>query len=318
MAVRRKARELMEDCPLLDEVIIGDKVSGPFSKHLAQAARQVMSLRKAGYDLAIDFRTGTRGALMAWLSGAPRRVAFYDANETFWRNWAFTHIANIPYTKGTYVADYYHEILRAFALSNLPGPLELQVNPERMKSVAGLCREMGFDTRSPYVVLQPFSLWAYKELPLNHYVQIIEHIHRRYSLRVVVSGGPEEKDKAESMLALCKSNPLNLAGQTSIGEMAALLSKSQLFVGIDSAGLHIAAAVRCPTVGIFGPSAASSWAPRGKRHKVVQPDEPCVPCRDKGCQGTEVSRCLQQMPAEKIIEAVEMQLNVSRSEQGTE
>ncbi len=83
VAVRRKAKELMDDCPLVDKVIVADKNTGPLLKQWAEMRSQIRTLRKTGFDLAIDFRTGTRGAVLAWLSGAPRRVAFYADNETF-------------------------------------------------------------------------------------------------------------------------------------------------------------------------------------------------------------------------------------------
>ncbi len=234
----------------------------------------------------------------------------------FWRNWAFTHLADLPYQVGTYVADYYHQILQVVGLSAQPGPLRLWVDPGRQRRVDHLCQEAGFNPRSPYVVIQPFSLWSYKELPRNHYVQLIEAIHRQFDLPVVIVGAPTEREKAEAILDRCRSKAFNFAGKTSIGELAALLSRSLLFVGIDSSGLHMAAAVGCPTVGIFGPSAPASWAPRGEQHKVVQPDEPCVPCRNKGCQDTEVSQCLQRWPVENILPVIEGQLHSLKHNRG--
>lgn len=298
----------MDDCPLVDKVIVADKNTGSLLKQGTEVRTQIRILRKAKFDLAIDFRTGTRGSILAWISGAPQRIAFYSDHETFWRNWGFTHLVDLPYKLGTYVADYYHQILSAFGLSAQPGPLRLWINPDRQQRVDHLCATEGFNPRSPFVIIQPFSLWSYKELPLNHYVQLIEAIHRQFDIPVVIAGGSTEKEKAETVLDRCQCKVFNLVGKTSIGELVTLLSRSLLFVGIDSSGLHIAAAVGCPTVGIFGPSAPASWAPRGEQHKVVQPDEPCVPCRNKGCEDTEVSQCLQRLPVENILTVIEGQL----------
>jgi hypothetical protein len=81
---------------------------------------------------------------------------------------------------------------------------------------------------------------------------------------------------------------------------AAVLKSCGLFIGVDSAGMHIAAAVGTPTVSIFGPSSAASWAPRGSRHKVVHGNLPCIPCRQKGCEGTEQSRCLDELSVNEL------------------
>lgn len=308
IAVRFKARELMQDYPLVDEILIGDKLDGNLPMQWSQTINQIRTMRRAKYDLAIDFRTGTRGAIMARSSGAPQRVAFYEKNEAFWRNWVFTHLADIPYQLGTYVADYYHQILCAFDLSNSPGPLKLVVSPAMHARADQVRRRKQIPETLPYIVLQPFSLWSYKELTIDHYVQIIEYIDKRYGIPVVIAGGPADKHKAERIEALCRCRTFNLCGDTTIGEMAALVAQSRLFVGIDSAGIHIAAALERPTVCIFGPSSPDSWAPRGSSHQVVQPDEPCTPCRQKGCKDTEVSLCLQRFPVAKILAAIEHQL----------
>jgi heptosyltransferase-3 len=89
---------------------------------------------------------------------------------------------------------------------------------------------------------------------------------------------------------------------------AALLQKCQFFIGVDSAGLHIAAAVGTLTIGIFGPSSPVSWAPIGKRHLIVQKEMPCVPCWQKGCNNSEKSRCLDELTQEKVKEMITIHL----------
>jgi ADP-heptose:LPS heptosyltransferase len=68
--------------------------------------------------------------------------------------------------------------------------------------------------------------------------------------------------------------------------------------------MHIAAATGIPTVSLFGPSSSTDWAPRGKGHLVVRKDMPCVPCQDKGCEDSGVSRCLDELTLEEVQEAV--------------
>lgn len=308
VAVRKKARELMEDCPLIDGVLVVDQTAGAPLRKWVSAAMQIRLWRKTRFDLAIDLRTGTRGAIMAWVCGAPLRISFYARDEVVWRNWMFTHLADIPYVAGMYVAEYYHLLLKAFGISDRPGPLRLWVNPQRQERLDGRCREMGFNPSLPFIALQPFSLWPYKELPDEHYIRLVERVHSSIGIPVVIIGGPDDQARASAMCRRIGPGAINMAGKTTIGELPGLLAHSRLFVGIDSAGLHIAAAVGCPTVGIFGPSASSSWAPRGKKHLVIQAQEPCSPCRSKGCRNSEESPCLQRMSVISILDAIENHL----------
>ena len=106
----------------------------------------------------------------------------------------------------------------------------------------------------------------------------------------------------------CPRNTYNLAGKTSIGTLAAVFKACKLFIGVDSAGVHIAAAVGLPTVCIFGPSSYIDWAPRGPQHRVVYKDFQCVPCYQKGCGGSGYSRCLEELNLEEVMPIVKSQI----------
>jgi heptosyltransferase-3 len=125
---------------------------------------------------------------------------------------------------------------------------------------------------------------------------------------VVVTGSAAERSRAEALTDACRGKAVNLAGRTSIGELAALLSLCRLFVGVDTAALHIAAAVGTPTIGIFGPTSPVSWAPRGALHRIVTKDLPCVPCRQKGCFNQEASRCMDELSFEAVRPVLDCQL----------
>lgn len=89
----------------------------------------------------------------------------------------------------------------------------------------------------------------------------------------------------------------NLAGQLSLKELAALTARARLFIGVDSAPMHIAAAVGTPALALFGPSGEALWGPWGTpstgHHKVVASDGyTCRPCGLDGCGGGKVSDCL--------------------------
>jgi heptosyltransferase III len=69
--------------------------------------------------------------------------------------------------------------------------------------------------------------------------------------------------------------------------------------------MHIAAALKIPTVALFGPSGEHMWGPWGEGHLVIKKEWPCRPCGQDGCNGTKVSRCLQEITPEEVIIAVD-------------
>jgi len=140
---------------------------------------------------------------------------------------------------------------------------------------------------------------------------------------VVASGpGPEEVAQVERIRGLCPASFVSLAGRLTFKELGALISAARLYVGVDSAPMHLAAAVGTPTVAIFGPTGAFNWAPwegidwgytperpAGTRfvgrHAVVQKEMECLPCGQDGCEGTKKSRCMEEISLDEVTEAVD-------------
>lgn len=108
----------------------------------------------------------------------------------------------------------------------------------------------------------------------------------------------------ERILAHTRAAPVNLAGQLSLKELAALAGSAQLFIGVDSAPMHIAASQGTPTVALFGPSGEIEWGPWKVAHRVVASSiHPCRPCGNDGCGGSKVSECLTTLPVQRVLAA---------------
>jgi heptosyltransferase-3 len=300
VAVWDKAAELLEDCPWLDQVIAVTKSSRSIWEELRVQIDFFRRLRSLHCDLAIDLRTGTRGAIMAFLSGASQRIGFYAEDGKLWRNRLFTSLLKREYTPDQHVVDYLLCLLETFGITTKQRIPELVVAVEKQEKIRVLFEEATIFLDKKIVAVQPFSLWQYKEWGKEKYVALIQWLVAEYGVVVIVTGSAAEKDRAEEIVRGCGAGCYNFAGKTSIATYAALLQKCRVFIGVDSAGLHIAAAVGTPTVGIFGPSSPVSWAPMGGQHLVVQKKMPCVPCRQKGCDNGEKSRCLDELSLEEV------------------
>lgn len=304
VCVREKAGALMDICADVDTVFTVNKKNRKPIEAIKYQMDFFSALRRHPYDLAIDFRTGTRGAILALLSGARAKLGFFDPEEQLWRNRVFSHLLHCGYQKGTYVAEYYFEVIKWLGITPESLDPQLAVPIAVKQDVRDRLQGMDVDGKSPFIVLQPFSLWQYKELHADKYVDLIDQISRRCGVPVIVCGAPNERQRAQAITGRCHGRAINLAGQTTISQLAGLLSLAQLFIGVDSAGMHIAAAAGTPTVSIFGPSDPASWAPRGNRHAVIQSKLPCVPCRQKGCANSGVSRCLDELSVAEMMATI--------------
>jgi ADP-heptose:LPS heptosyltransferase len=134
-------------------------------------------------------------------------------------------------------------------------------------------------------------------------------------LPIVMTSAPDAGEKAliaEVRAARGKgaAAAFDFSGQLSLKELAALTARARLFVGVDSAPMHMAAAMGTPVVGIFGPSGDSEWGPWSEpgtnRHRVVASNtHPCRPCGMAGCNDSKLSDCLTSLPVARVLAACE-------------
>ena len=153
--------------------------------------------------------------------------------------------------------------------------------------------------------VNPFSRWSYKEWPHERWIPVLDRLWEQHRIAAVLVGSPDELEKASQLAARLQGPAFNLAGKTTLAELAGVLSLVAFHIGVDSAAPHIAAAVGVPTITLYGPSDWRYWAPPGDRHLVVAPSDECAPCYQKGCEGMGRSRCLEETPVERVLDAVE-------------
>jgi heptosyltransferase III len=150
------------------------------------------------------------------------------------------------------------------------------------------------------------SRWLFKCWPADRTARLIDLVVAD-GLGVVITGGPDERERGLVATILTAIKPatrehtVDLSAQLTLPELAALTKRARAFVGVDSAPMHIAAAMGTPTVALFGPSDALQWAPWGVASRVITSNtHPCGPCGRDGCGGGKVSECLATIPEERV------------------
>jgi heptosyltransferase-3 len=297
---------LLASDPHVSEIIEVSKGRGKLSE-LGKENRSIIGrLRRARFDVVIDLRTGDRGAILAWLTGAPVRVTRNDREAPFWHAMAFTHLVDLVFSdRPTHPSgDQSMRILRAIGVDTADTRPRIHVSPEDLESARRLLEKEGASRFPRIVTANPFSRWKYKEWGYGKWIGLFDRLWSERGLPSVIVGAREEREAAEGIAANCAGPVFNLAGKTTLGELAALISISGLHVGVDSAAPHIAAALGTPSVTIFGPSNWRAWAVEDDRHRIVHSAKECVPCNDKGCDGTERSVCLEELGVDAVFERV--------------
>ena len=308
--VRNPNGDLLLDDPHIDKIFQVDQQS------VFKGLQLLKNLRREKFDLLFDLRADDRGAFISFFSGAKMRAALYYSG-LFWRNRAFTHLVDPPPTRERILgaAEQSLKIIRGFSIKETTSIPKIFVIEKYKDKISKLLTEEKVETKHGWVSINPFSRWPYKEWDMDKWRQLAFFIWQRYKIPMIITGSAAERKRADELVAESNSPIYNLAGKTTLREIAALLQRSRLHIGVDSAAPHVAAAVGTPTITIYGPSDWRDWAPPGDRNQVVLPDMDCSPCHKKGCDGNGRSKCLDNLSVAKVQDAVEKMLNKIVSEQ---
>ena len=102
-----------------------------------------------------------------------------------------------------------------------------------------------------------------------------------------------------------ETRPISILGTLTLKQLAALIDRADLFIGIDSAPMHMAAALKTPVIAFFGPSGEHNWGPWGEGHNIIKKDMPCMPCGKAGCNDSKRSECLEAITVKDVIPFLE-------------
>lgn len=231
----------------------------------AQFLKWCRGLRASRYDLVFDLQGLARSGLFTWVTAAPRRVGFADAGEWAW----------LGYNRRHRVDRHLNAVERMLALVQAEG-----YTPRRNTQLYVGCHdEQWWDQwlsqhggTGPYVCLAPTARWLCKCWPIENYTRLARRLldSGRAGQRLVILAAPQERDQLRPLLDGLGGDPRVLVPTTSVGQMMAVLSRTNLLVCNDSAALHAAVGFGRPIVAIFGPTDPARVGPYRRDDCVVR------------------------------------------------
>jgi heptosyltransferase III len=299
---------MLDGHPALDEVHSIDRrwkqlaIFGQIS-----AEWQLLSqLRARRYDLVIHLTEHRRGAWLTRLLRPRFSVAPKIAGRgKLWTD-SFTHLYHLDKTGRRHVVEYNLDALRVLDIHPTLEQRKLTLVPghEAESRATELMAIHGLTTRG-FIHLHPSSRWLFKCWPAEKTAALMDALHAQ-GHQLVLTAAPDANETGliTAIKHHTRSPCLDLSGQLSLKELAVLTSHARLFIGVDSAPMHIAAAMGTPTVALFGPSGDKEWGPWQVLHRVVTTDHTCRPCGRAGCGDSKISDCLVTLPVERVLKAV--------------
>lgn len=293
--------------PDVDEIIpagaLGTTGPGRWRDYL----RLVWQLRRRRDEVAVVLERSAWLALLPWLAGIPHRAGI----DSDGRGFALTIKA--PWQPFRHEAELYLDVLRAMGLSVdppqlrfVPAAADLAWADAALQPAAG----RPIVTIHPGGAANPGMVLDAKRWPPERFAAVGAQILETGAWLVLV-GAPADRTAADAVLAGlpadARARTIDLVGQTTFGQLGAVLARSALHIGNDTGPTHLAAAVGTPVIAIFGPSSPAMYRPLGPRAIALYHQVPCSPCFlngdfNRSCRDY---RCIRAVSVADVLAAVE-------------
>ncbi|KHN53088.1 lipopolysaccharide core heptosyltransferase RfaQ [Pectobacterium fontis] len=276
-----------------------------------KAIRQ--ELKKNNYDLIVNLADQWPIALLVKSLGG-RSVALDRGNKLKGKIWRLFFDHCVP-PRGAHIVEQNLYLLTPLNLpaSNTRSRLSLHYRQEDAQRVFDHCPTL---LTQQYVVIQPTTRQYYKYWDNDKFAQVIDYLKEK-NLEVVLTCGPSEDDLTivRDIYSQCIHKPnISLAGKTSFLELAALIDNAVLYIGVDSAPMHMAAALNTPLVSLFGPTDYKLWRPWCEHYKQIWAGEyQPMPAQHHYDQTVKYLSCI---PAQDVIQASEQMLKTTPQRDG--
>jgi len=197
-------------------------------------------------------------------------------------------------------SDCFGDLVRAYCIEYTTSSPRLYVSDDALVWAQYWYRDQGIDTNSPIVALNPGAGNVAKRWPIDRYIELAAWLHKKQHTVFFVFG-PKEMDLFHANIEAVKQSGAHVIHfkDSRIQRLAGLLRNCWLTISNDCAVMHIAAAIGCPTLAIFGPTNSKIWFPYNREMNCVIEQD--VPCRQSCISGCDVPICLIDISVSDVV-----------------
>jgi heptosyltransferase-1 len=319
--------ELLRPNPAISDVIefSRDEWVKPWTPApFVSSARLIATLRAAQYDLVLDLQGQLRSAVFAFASGAPVRIGFDKPRGDVWKasprkitdqarkhawqgaregSWlAYTHHIPLP-TLDVHPVERYLRVGPMLGLDGDAADFSFPIPPEATTRIDALLDYYGIG-KTRLIAMAPGTNWETKQWRSEAFAEVARHFLQK-ACAVTLIGSDRERAVCDEVARLAPG-AVNLAGETTLSELAALIRRASVCVTNDSGPMHLAVALDRAVVSIFGPTDPVWAGPYRRDNAVLRADLPCSPCYLRQLSRCNFAHaCMKDVTASAVIERVD-------------
>lgn len=293
--------DIFSASPHVDEILTYDRDGR--HKGLKGKIALAGELRRERFDAAILLQNAFEAAFITSLARIPFRAGY----TTDGRGLLLTHgVKKHRDIKLRHQVHYYQEMLQGLGLQTGPDTLELHISEENLAWANNFVREKTSGQKKKIIGINPGAAYGpAKCWPAEKYAALGKQLCLDPEVIVAVFGTRADHDAA---LIIQKevnknANVIDLTGRTSLGQALAMINVCNVFVTNDSGLMHVSAALKIPTVAIFGSTDHVATGPYSDNSSIVRTELDCSPCLETHCPRKHF-RCMEDIHVEDVAEVV--------------
>ena len=262
---------------------------------LRETFKLYRQLRRQKYGLIVELRSDWRTVWFAFLRLTPKRLsraALQVANKLGFAQFSGTHET----TRNL-------DVLRQAGIPTSVETAIFSVTTEDKKWASDFLATYQIDGQHPLIAIHPGSPIALKRWLPERYAELADWLIAQKRAQILFVGVKDEIPITTEIQALMRGESINIAGKTTLTQLASILPTCNVFIGNDSGPMHLAAAVGTQTIGLYGPGDPTRFGPAGAKCQTIQRKSDC-PCLGTVCRYGK-SGCMSEIQVTDVIQVLE-------------
>ena len=265
---------------------------------MAQDVRRFLKvLRDREYDLVIDLQGLLKSGILTGLTRGKRKIGLSNSREGAR---LFLNEPPVRVDDDHHAIDRYLEVAWHLGCPPIKWEGRIPVEDEDKQRLGLALGRYGIDSQ-PLIAVNPMAKWKSKLWAPDRFAALADRIKDEWSCEVIFTGSHEDWEVVDRIGAMTSARVHNLAGKLSLKELAGLYERCRLLISTDTGPMHVAAAMGCTVVALFGPTAPWRTGPYGAGHRVVRDPIVCSPCFKKHCSHM---TCMKEISPDQVFKNV--------------
>ncbi len=290
--IKNQFKDVLQLCPYIDDLIILRH------KGFFEVMKKIMAIRHKDFNFCVDFQNNNLSHMIAFAAGIKQRFGFNNKKLGFLLNYGIKDTM-----KNCDPVTHQVQVLKGLGIkSNIDKKLELWLSVYDERNMQEFLKQNWYSSGQMLIGINALASprWVSKVWMLESYARVADMLANKFNARIVFTGTKYSKGTIEEIIKRTRCRPVNAAGKTSIMQLCALIKHCAVLITVDSAPMHIAAALKVPFVALFGPTDPVRHLPFAEKFALIRKELSCSACYSPKCFR---KNCMREITVEEVYEA---------------